>query len=202
MHFITTDHPWQTGYQLMVSSILPRPIAWISTRNADGLANLAPYSFFTVASCNPPVLAITQVNPRDRAAKDTLNNLRETGECVVNIVSADLSAQMNASCADYPPHVSEFEVVGIERCASKTVEVPGVAAARVRYECKLRDVVQVSDKPGGGQMMLLDVLCIAVDETVLQEQAIISSRLNAIGKMGGDEYNRTDETFSMARPAL
>jgi flavin reductase (DIM6/NTAB) family NADH-FMN oxidoreductase RutF len=189
-------------YQLMVGSITPRPIAWISTLSDTGVLNLAPYSFFTVASCNPPVLTVTQVNPRDRAAKDTLTNLRATKECVVNIVSEELAELMNASCGDYAPDISEFAVLDIESAPSQQVNVAGVKAAKVRFECTLRDVVSISSLPMGGHMMLLDVVNIFVNESVLVEGQIAPHLLNTIGKLGGNLYSTTHERFEMARPVL
>ncbi|GGY85728.1 flavin reductase [Cellvibrio zantedeschiae] len=187
-------------YKLMVGSITPRPIAWISSLSSTGVLNLAPYSFFTVASCNPPVLAVTQVNPRDRAAKDTLTNLRATGECVVNIVSEDQAAIMNASCGNYPPEISEFSALNIASEPSHSVKVAGVKAANVRFECKLREVLAVSSLPMGGHMMLLDVVSIYVNESVLVDGQIAPHLLNTIGKLGGDLYTATHEQFEMARP--
>jgi flavin reductase (DIM6/NTAB) family NADH-FMN oxidoreductase RutF len=187
---------------LMVGSITPRPIAWISTLSDTGVLNLAPYSFFTVASCNPPVLTVTQVNPRDRAAKDTLTNLRATKECVVNIVSEELAELMNASCGDYAPDISEFAVLDIESAPSQQVNVAGVKAAKVRFECTLRDVVSISSLPMGGHMMLLDVVNIFVNESVLVEGQIAPHLLNTIGKLGGNLYSTTHERFEMARPVL
>jgi flavin reductase (DIM6/NTAB) family NADH-FMN oxidoreductase RutF len=190
------------SYRLMIGSVVPRPIAWISTLSDSGVLNLAPYSFFTVASCNPPVLAVTQVNPRERPAKDTLTNLRATGECVVNIVSEQLAEMMNASCADYPATVSEFDILGIERQASYRVAVAGVKAAKVRFECNLREIIEISALPMGGTMMLLNVVNIYVDESILSEDQIAPQLLNAIGKMGGDLYATTHAGFELARPIL
>lgn len=189
-------------YKLMVAGITPRPIAWISTMSTEGVHNLAPYSFFTVASCSPPVLAVTQVNPPDRTAKDTLTNLRTTGECVINIVSEELVAAMNASCANYPPEVSEFAVLAIESEASHKVSVAGVQAAKVRFECRLREVLEVSSLPMGGHMMLLDVVNIFVNESVLVDGQIAPHLLNTVGKLGGDLYATTQERFELARPIL
>lgn len=189
-------------YRLMVGSITPRPIAWISSLSGTGVLNLAPYSFFTVASCNPPVLAVTQVNPRDRAAKDTLTNLRATQECVVNIVSEELAAIMNASCGDYPPDVSEFAALSIPHEPSHLVTVAGVRDANVRFECRLREVLAISSLPMGGHMMLLDVVNIFVNESVLVDGQIAPHLLNTIGKLGGDLYATTHERFEMARPNL
>lgn len=189
-------------YKLMVSAITPRPIAWVSTLSTSGVLNLAPYSFFTVASCNPPVLAVTQVNPRDRWAKDTLTNLSQTKECVINIVSEELAQIMNASCANYASDTSEFEALGIESTPSQGVAVAGVRAAKVRFECTLREVLVVSSLPSGGHLMLLDVVNIYVDESVLIDDQIAPELLATVGKMGGDFYTTTKDLFAMPRPLI
>ena len=197
-----TDNSNHSVYSYLVGGISPRPIAWVSTLSEEGVANIAPYSFFTVASCNPPVLSVTQVNPRDNAHKDTLNNLLATKECVVNIVSHSLVEQMNQSCADYPRDVSEFDAANIQRTPSQLVSVPSVAASKVRYECKLREVITISDEPSGGQMMLLDVVGIFLDDTVLVNGYIDPTRLDAVGKMGGDYFSTTKDKFALKRPQL
>ncbi|MDX1726891.1 MAG: flavin reductase family protein [Pseudoalteromonas tetraodonis] len=197
-----TDNSNHSVYSYLVGGISPRPIAWVSTLSEKGVANIAPYSFFTVASCNPPVLSVTQVNPRDNANKDTLNNLLATKECVVNIVSHSLVDQMNQSCVNYPRDVSEFDVANIQRTPSQLVSVPSVAASKVRYECKLREVITISDEPSGGQMMLLDVVGIFLDDTVLVNGYIDPTRLDAVGKMGGDYFSTTKDKFALKRPQL
>ena len=197
-----TDNSNHSVYSYLVGGISPRPIAWVSTLSEEGVANIAPYSFFTVASCNPPVLSVTQVNPRDNANKDTLNNLLATKECVVNIVSHALVDQMNQSCANYPRDVSEFDAANIQRTPSQLVSVPSAAASKVRYECKLREVITISDEPSGGQMMLLDVVGIFLDDTVLVNGYIDPTRLDAVGKMGGDYFSTTKDKFALKRPQL
>ncbi|ALQ54239.1 Flavin reductase [Pseudoalteromonas issachenkonii] len=197
-----TDNSNHSVYSYLVGGISPRPIAWVSTLSEKGVANIAPYSFFTVASCNPPVLSVTQVNPRDNANKDTLNNLLATKECVVNIVSHSLVDQMNQSCANYPRDVSEFDAANIQRTPSQLVSVPSAAASKVRYECKLREVITISDEPSGGQMMLLDVVGIFLDDTVLVNGYIDPTRLDAVGKMGGDYFSTTKDKFALKRPQL
>ena len=197
-----TDNSNHSVYSYLVGGISPRPIAWVSTLSEKGVANIAPYSFFTVASCNPPVLSVTQVNPRDNANKDTLNNLLATKECVVNIVSHSLVDQMNQSCANYPRDVSEFDAANIQRTPSQLVSVPSVAASKVRYECKLREVITISDEPSGGQMMLLDVVGIFLDDTILVNGYIDPTRLDTVGKMGGDYFSTTKDKFALKRPQL
>ncbi|MET3133747.1 flavin reductase (DIM6/NTAB) family NADH-FMN oxidoreductase RutF [Oxalobacteraceae bacterium GrIS 1.11] len=202
MYFDPLQIDAQSCYHLLVGAVVPRPIAWISTIGADGVANLAPYSFFTVASCAPPVLCVTEVKPRHRPAKDTLSNLRSGSDCVVNIVSAALAETMNATCADYAPQVSEFAALGVAAAASLHVRAAGVAAALVRFECTLRDIVTISPLPTGGTLMLLDVVAIYVNEHVMVDGKISPARLDAIGKLGGDWYSNTRERFALPRPTL
>ncbi len=202
MFFSSSELSPAENYRLLVNGVIPRPIAWISSLSAEGVLNLAPYSFFTVASCTPPVLLYTQVNPRDRQAKDTLNNLQATGECVVNLVSADLFEAMNASCADYPAHVSEPEAIGLVMCASQHVRVAGVAAAKMRFECRLREVIQIASTPGAGSMALLDVLGVYVADAHWQASGVLQPALDAMGKLAGDDYCLTRDTRQLARPLL
>lgn len=197
-----TKNTTQNVYSYLVGSINPRPIAWVSTLSADGVANVAPYSFFTVASCSPPVLSVTQVNPKDEANKDTLTNLLATKECVVNIVSHELVEQMNQSCANYPAEVSEFNAANIEHAASKLVSVPRVAQSKVHFECKLREIVSISDEAHGGKMMLLDVVGISIDDDIMVNGYIDPTRLNTVGKMGGDYFSTTKDKFALKRPKL
>ena len=193
-------------YRLLTSGVVPRPIAWVSTRSAEGVDNLAPYSFFTVASVQPPVLAVTQVNPPNRPAerphKDTLTNLQQSGECVVNVASSAQLELMNACAGDYPPDVSEFDAAGIERAPSVHVAVPGVAIAPVRYECRLRQILPVASTPMGGTMMLLDVVAIHVHESVESNGEISLAQHRTLGKMGGDGYSVAKEDAVLARPVL
>lgn len=202
MNFRAQDLSAQAAYQLLVGAITPRPIAWITSLSATGVLNLAPYSFFTVASCYPPVLSVTQVNPRNRLEKDTLHNLRTTGECVVNIVSRELAEQMNASCAEYPADVSEVDALAIVTAPSLQVKPAGIAAAGVRYECTLRELKTIGEGPMAGTMMFLDVVAIYVNDAVVVDEKISADLLNTIGKMGGDEYTTTATRFSLARPVL
>ena len=203
MYFDLTEPNEQKGaYSKLVGGITPRPIAWVSTLSRDGVANIAPYSFFTVASVNPPVLSVTQVNPSDKANKDTLNNLLATQECVINVVSHELVEQMNQSCGNFSSHISEFAAVGIASTASQCVKPLSVAAAKVRYECSLREVFTISEQAGGGQMMLLNVVGIYIDDSVLVNGYIDPRALNTVGKMGGDDFTTTHDLFSLARPKV
>ena len=202
MYFNTSEISPRDNYQLLTGAVVPRPIAWVRTLSENGIANLAPYSFFTVASCKPPVLCVVQVNPRNRAEKDTLTNLQTTRECVVNVVSHVLVDAMNTSCGDFPPEVDEFEKAGLKKSLSKAVAAPGVEEALVRFECNLREVKLVGEGPMGGSMMLLDVLGVEVSEAAMREGRIANDLLDAVGKLAGDGYCTTRSTFELARPKL
>ncbi len=190
----------QQKYQLLIGGITPRPIAWISTRSKEGVDNLAPYSFFTVASCNPPVLLYTQVTQRSGNNKDTLQNLLETKECVVNIVNSALLEQMNATSAALGIKESEFSFANVEACESAQVLTKSVKNAPVRYECRLREVVKVSDLPAGGQLILLDVTGIYVDDALYKNDAIDQQDIDSVGKMGGNHFSLTTNTIELIRP--
>ncbi len=202
MYLKTADLSTAELYPLFVEGIIPRPIAWISTLSSTGLDNLAPYSFFTVASCSPPVLAITHINQTNQQAKDTLVNLQQTKNCVVNVVSANQAEDMNGSCAAYAAEVSEFSALGIESVSSKFVASLSVKKSKVRYECRLRETIVISNLPAGGILILLDVIGIYIDETIYKEGHINAKLLNAIGKLGGNDYAKTADQFSLQRPQL
>jgi len=187
-------------YQLLTGGIIPRPIAWISTQNAQGLSNIAPYSFFSVASCNPPVLTFTNVPSRDVLSKDTLTNLKATKECVVHIVSASQIDVMNATCANFSSEQSEIDELAIETVASQNVKPPSVKGALVRYECILRETITISEQPIGGVLVLLDVVAIYVDDAIIKENIIQPKLLNSIGKLGGNDYSHSHADITLARP--
>lgn len=200
MYIETKDSTPVELYQLLTGGIIPRPIAWISTQNEHGLTNLAPYSFFSVASCNPPVLTFTNVPSRDIIHKDTLTNLLKTKACVVHIVPANQIDHMNESCAGFRADQSEIDEIGIKTIPSQNIEVPSVSATRVRYECTLREVINISDKPIGGSLVLLDVVSIYVDDTILEEGVIKANLLDTIGKLGGNDYCQAHADINLPRP--
>ncbi|OQR97543.1 hypothetical protein ACHHYP_10747 [Achlya hypogyna] len=196
--FYSRDTTPKQLYDLLTGAVVPRPIAWVSTLSETGISNVAPFSFFSVASVNPPVLSITQVFPKPGADKDTLRNLRATQECVVNVVSADQAAIMNATSKDYPSNVSEIETLAIATVASRCVKPPGIAASPIRMECKLRNILEI----GNGKTMLLDVVIFEVAEKLLTSASTLhSASMMAVGRLGQDEYTVASEVFKMTRPA-
>lgn len=202
MDYDVASLPRQRFYQIATAAIQPRPIAWISSLSAAGVANLAPFSFFTVASLAPPVLSVTLTNRRDGGPKDTLRNLRESGECVINIVTEGTVEAMNASCGDYPPEVSEIAVLGLATVPSRRVAPPGIAAAPVRFECRLRQTLPFGAGPGGTHVLFLDVVHIQADDDVLADGWVSPAAIASVGKLGGDGYARTGERFDLPRPLI
>jgi flavin reductase (DIM6/NTAB) family NADH-FMN oxidoreductase RutF len=188
-------------YKLMIGMIVPRPIAFVSTVDPAGVRNLAPFSYFTACGSNPPVVCFsTSVRPGPQPYKDTLHNVEATGEFVVNIVSEEIADQMNRTAIDVPPEVDEFELSGLTPIASDLVKPPRVAESKVQMECRLHQIVRVSDKPGGGILVLGEVLRFHVLESLLDGYKIDPEKLSAIGRMGGPSYVRTHDRFDMLRP--
>ncbi len=194
--------PWNALYKLLTGAVVPRPIGWISSLDTDGIANLVPFSFFNVVCANPPtVLFCPMVRGTDRAEKDTLANIRATGEFVVNIVSADLAAAMNLTATEFPRGVDEFVAAGLEKAVSRVVRPPGVAASRIRFECRVSHIHDVSREPGGGSVVLGQVVHLYVAESVLLgEDKIDPAALAPIGKLAGNTYCRVDSLFVLERP--
>ncbi|MGO8934672.1 MAG: flavin reductase family protein [Terracidiphilus sp.] len=188
-------------YKLMIGMIVPRPIAFVSTVDVAGVRNLAPFSYFTACGSNPPVVCFsTSVRSDPRPYKDTLRNVEATGEFVVNIVSEEFAAQMNMSSAEVAPEVDEFELSGLTPISSDLIKPPRVAESKVQMECRLHQIVPVSDRPGGGILVLGEVLRFHVLESLLDGYKIDPDKLNAIGRMGGPTYVRTHDRFEMQRP--
>ena len=190
----------QEKYRLLNGGVTPRPIAWISTRSRDNIDNLAPYSFFTVASCDPPVLLYTQVTQRSGIDKDTLQNLIATGECVVNIVNSPLLEKMNQTSASINRDESEFDLAEVERCASFKVKPSSVKGSPVRYECTLREIIPISDLPTGGTVILLDVKYVYVRDDLYLDGNIDQQSIDSVGKMGGSDFRLSTRNITLIRP--
>jgi flavin reductase (DIM6/NTAB) family NADH-FMN oxidoreductase RutF len=188
-------------YKLMIGAIIPRPIAFVSTLSADGVRNLAPFSFFTGVSANPPVICFSpMIRGTDGARKDTLNNIEATREFVVNIVSEDFAAQMNVCSTEFPPEVDEFAASGLTPAPSDLVKPPRVKESRINMECLLLQVVHVSGKPLGGSIVLGEVVRFHVDDAIVTDFRIDPDKLHAIGRLGGPSYTRITDRFDLVRP--
>ena len=188
-------------YKLMIGAIVPRPIAFVSTISADGVPNLAPFSFFTGVSANPPVIAFSPMRrASDGGRKETLNNIEATREFVVNVVSEEFAERMNLCSEEFPPEVDEFKVSGLTPVASDLVKPARVAESHMNMECRLVQVVHVSPKPLGGSIVLGEVVRFHVDDALVDNFRIDPDKLRAFGRMGGNSYARTTDRFELIRP--
>ncbi|OYO03012.1 flavin reductase (DIM6/NTAB) family NADH-FMN oxidoreductase RutF [Propionibacteriaceae bacterium ES.041] len=186
----------RAGYPLLTSSVVPRPIAWVSTVSAAGVVNLAPHSFFTVASRRPAMVQFTS-----NGVKDSLTNVRETGEFVVNFVSEELAEAANATSATFPADVDEFAEVGLTTEPARLVAPPRVAASPIAIECRLHRIVEVGDS----FLVIGEVLCVAIEESVLDPDAKrprpAYQKLNPVARLGGpDEWAAPGDLFRLTRP--
>ncbi|MSU23640.1 MAG: flavin reductase family protein [Opitutus sp.] len=196
-----TTLPPRDAYSWMVTTILPRPIAWVSTISAGGKTNLAPFSFFQGVCANPPTLMFVPVNTRDGAKKDTTRNIEAVPEFVVNLVPFALGEQMNASAAMLPHGESEFEKFGIASKPSERVRPPRVAAAPVAFECTLDRIVLIGEGPLAANVMFGRILVAHVSDDVMGPDGRPDpAKLDLIGRLGGDAYVRTRDIFEMERP--
>jgi flavin reductase (DIM6/NTAB) family NADH-FMN oxidoreductase RutF len=189
------------AYAWMVGTILPRPIAWVSSVSLDGKVNLAPFSFFQGITSNPPTLMFVPVNTRDGTKKDTTRNIEEVPEFVVNLVSFALAESMNATAALLPYGESEFEKFGIVSTPSERIRPPRVSAAPVAFECALERIVRIGDGPLAANVVFGRILLAHVSDAVLGADGRPDpAKLDLIGRMGGESYTRTTERFAIKRP--
>jgi flavin reductase (DIM6/NTAB) family NADH-FMN oxidoreductase RutF len=189
------------AYNWMISTIMPRPIAWVSTVSLEGKTNLAPFSFFQGVTSNPPTLMFVPVNTRDGTKKDTVRNIEQVGEFVVNLVSFALAEKMNATSAMLPYGESEFDAFGIESVASERIRPPRVAAAPVAFECTLDRFVHIGEGPLAANVVFGRIQVAHVADDVLATNGKPDpGRLDLIGRMGGETFARTRERFDLKRP--
>ncbi len=177
------------AHDLLTGSLIPRPIAWVSTVSAEGEANLAPFSFFTGVSWKPPVLAFSPVNRDDGSRKDTVHNIEATGEFVVNLVSVDLLKPMEASARPQKQEQDGMRIEGITLVPSKTVKPYRIGEAKAAFECVLERIVTVGEGAGAGNLILGRIrLMYAADEILPDGREVDWRRLDALGRLSGNRY--------------
>jgi len=197
------ERQYKEIYKLLIGSVVPRPIALVSTLSAEGVPNLAPFSFFNAVCSNPPIVLFSTVVRDSGQAKDTLRNVEATREFVVNIVSEDFAEKMNACSGDYPPEVDEFAVSGLTPVKSDVVAPARVKESRISMECRLERIVRFGDgKPGNGNTIFGEVLLFHVADGVIDNFRIDPRALRPVGRMGGPQYIRASDIFELQRPVL
>ncbi|MCF2943148.1 flavin reductase family protein [Paenibacillus tarimensis] len=201
---ISVDPAGQSGrdtYKLLIGSIIPRPIALVTTLSDNGAVNAAPFSFFSIVSSDPPLLSIA-VQRRQGAMKDTARNALERRELVVHVVSEEIVEAVNQTAANLPPGDSELAAAGLTPVTSEAVKVPGVAEARIRMECCLEQAIELGDS---GQpscdLLIVRVKRIHIAEELYNEHGHIDpGLLKPVSRMAGDDYALIGRVFSLKRP--
>jgi flavin reductase (DIM6/NTAB) family NADH-FMN oxidoreductase RutF len=178
-------------YQLLTSVVVPRPIAWVSTLDADGVGNLAPHSFFSVACAHPPIVSLTSVG-----AKDTLANVLATGEFTVSVATEALQEQVNATSAPYDASVDEAAALGVRMAPSTTVAPPRVADSPAALECRLHSTHQLGDST----LVLGEVVVFWVDDDAMVDGLPAIERLRPVSRLGRNQWGRPPEVFALDRP--
>jgi len=188
-------------HELMVGAIVPRPIAFISTIGKDGIFNLAAFSFFNGLCLRPAIVAIG-IGWRGLEKKDTLRNIEDSKDFVINMVTEPLAQAMNQSSADYPSEVDEFKEVGLTPVKADLVNAPLVAESPINMECKLVQTLEFGKMPTGSTVVIGEIVLVHVKDDLWAGDHIEISKFHAIGRLGQDLYCRTRDTFEMKRAVL
>lgn len=196
-----TKQSFKDNHKLMIGSIVPRPIAFVSTKSADGILNLAPFSYFNGVCSNPPTIMFAPARRGyDGLTKDTLNNIQDTNEFVVNIVSENFVKPMVACATDYEKDVDEFEISNLTPADSLKVAPPLVKESKVSFECQLHTIVEIGKaEPGAGFVVIGTIVMFHVDDKVYKDGRIDLKELNPVGRLAGNSYTRVFDNFNVIR---
>ncbi len=192
---------FQDNHKIMIGSILPRPIALVSTISLDGNNNLAPFSYFNGVCSNPPSIMFAPARRGyDGKIKDTLNNIESTKEFVINIVSEDFASQMVSCSTDYEPEIDEFNISELTPIKSTKIKSSRVQEARISYECILQQIIPVGNSgQGGGFVVIGEIVLFHIDDELYNNGYINIQKLNPIGRLAGDNYTRVNDTLVIKR---
>jgi flavin reductase (DIM6/NTAB) family NADH-FMN oxidoreductase RutF len=191
-------------HQLLLGAIGPRPIAFASTVDENGVPNLSPFSFFNVFSANPPVLIFSPArNGRTNTTKDTYNNVKKVPEVVINVVTYDMVQQMSLSSSPYPSETDEFIKSGFTKIASETIKPFRVAESPVQLECRVNQVIELGNQGGAGNLVICEVLRMHINEDVLNDKGQIDQfKISLVSRMGGNWYCHANKEsmFEVQKP--
>ncbi len=195
--FVPQDISTGKLHGLLLSAVAPRPIALASTIDANGNANLSPFSFFNVFSANPPIMVFSPARRvRNNTTKHTLENAEETGEVVINVVNYDIVHQMSLSSTEYPEGVNEFKKAGLTMQASDLVKPFRVAESPVQFECKVNEIVKLGNEGGAGNLIICKVVKLHIDDDCLDDaEQIDQEKLDLVARAGGSYYSRARNGF-------
>lgn len=201
MIYDPAEHPFSETHKLMIGSIVPRPIALVSTTSKDGINNLAPFSYFNGVCSKPPTIMFAPARRGwDGKEKDTLINIRDTKEFSINIVSEAIAEKMVICSTDFEKEIDEYTKSGLSPTASKKIIPPIVSESKVSLECKLNKIVQIGeDEAGSGFIVIGTIILFHVDDHVYNNGRIILNKLQPIGRVAGNGYVRSDNVFDIVR---
>lgn len=200
MKSFTTDGDFTQNYKFLIGSILPRPIAVISTLSENGSVNVAPFSFFTAVSAKPMIIAFSPlIRSSTGLEKDTPLNIVKNGEFVVNFVTEATAEKVNATSQELEYGESELEVSGLSTLPSKIIKTPRIAESPVHFECKFRDRLVYGDQPGAGQIITGEVVMVHVDESLLEDGKISTDLFKPVGRGAGQDWIKTTDRFQLDR---
>jgi len=199
LSFDPNTYTERENYKLLTGSIVPRPVAFVTSVARDGTINGAPFSYFNIVSSNPPMLSIS-IQRKDGLLKDTARNILENREFVVHIVDDQNVEKINITAASLPPDESEIEIANLTLVQSEAVRVPGIKEAKVRFECSLEHSVQIGNNDIGSELIIGRVVRYHVDESIYEEGRINYNKLGAISRLAGSNYAKIGEVFSIERP--
>ncbi len=188
-------------YRVLTGVVVPRPIAFVSTVSAAGVANLAPFSFFNAVSPDPPTIVFSSSRRAGTKDKDTLTNVEQTGEFVVNVVVDEIAEAMNRTAAEFPAEVNEFEIAGLTEAPSVKVKAPRVAESPVNMECRLKQVVNLgADGEQGHGLVIGEIVLLHIRDDLIDGHRINHQLLKPTGRLAGSMYCHTADIFEMVRP--
>lgn len=193
-------------HQYLLGAVGPRPIAFVSTVNKEGNKNLSPFSFFNVFSANPPIAIFSPARGgKTNTTKDTYNNIKEVPECVINVVTYPIVAQMSLTSSPYPSDIDEFVKGGFTPLSSSFVKPFRVKEAPVQMECNVNQVIELGTQGGAGNLMICEILLMHIDESVLDDNGLIDQhKIDLVARMGGNWYCRADKNsmFEIEKPLM
>jgi flavin reductase (DIM6/NTAB) family NADH-FMN oxidoreductase RutF len=205
MKIVLSELPIMQKQAWLQHAIAPRPICFASTIDEAGNINLSPFSFFNLFSSNPPIVVFSPARKgRDNTTKHTLDNVLDVPECVINMVDYSMVQQMSLSSCEYPKGVDEFIKAGFTKEAATMVKPPMVKEAKIKLECKINEVKSLGDQGGAGQLVIAEVLCMHIDDSILNAEGtmIDQTKLELVARLGGDWYCKvnSDNLFKVAKP--
>lgn len=187
------------NYKLLIGSIIPRPIAFVTTRSENGVVNGAPFSYFNIVSSNPPMVSLAIQRPSERL-KDTARNIYNNREFVVHIVDDENVVKFNETAASLPSNESEIELANLTLLQSEIILVPGIREAKVRMECKLVQAIPLGGGGPGSDLFIGEVVRFHMDQAIYEDGRIDPKELNAVSRLAGANYAKIGEIFSIERP--